>query len=227
MTDKSLGAGAATRGTLGPVMLIMLAVTAAALLFVYRNVLYYYFNYSAASFGPYWPHRAGLMLHITAGSIALLAGPFQLWSGLRNRYRPVHRWTGRAYLFAMVLSACGALSLALTPSYGWIYGVALGLLACTWTATGGVAYVAIRQRNVTIHRRWMIRAYVLNFAFVFYRVTEPALNAMGMGSEAERAILNAWTCWTVPLMLTLVVEGLTDARKGRKVHQASESSADL
>ena len=202
--------------TLTPAMLALLAVTAAALTFIYRSVLPYYLDYSSNGFGTYWPHRFGLMLHITAGSTALLIGPFQLWSGLRNRFRRAHRWTGRVYMTAMALSVSAAIALALTPSYGWIYGLGLGLLAFAWTATCSVAFYAIRRGNIALHRRWMIRAYVINFGFVFYRVTELGLVALGIGSETERNIVEAWSCWSVPLVLILIVEGLVDAWKERK-----------
>jgi uncharacterized membrane protein len=202
-----------------PVILILLPVTAAAIIFIYRSVLPYYLNFNSDGLGVYWTHRVGLLLHISAGSASLLIGPFQLWSGLRNRFRRAHRWTGRVYLAVMALSVCAAVALALTPSYGWIYGLGLGLLAFAWSAACGVAYYAIRQGNIALHRRWMIRAYVINFAFVFYRATEIGLVALGIGSESERNIVEAWTCWTVPLVLTLVVEGLIDARQtpGNKV----------
>ena len=112
---------------------------------------------------------------------------------------------------AMALSVSAAIALALTPSYGWIYGLGLGLLAFAWTATCSVAFYAIRRGNIALHRRWMIRAYVINFGFVFYRVTELGLVALGIGSETERNVVEAWSCWSVPLVLILIVEGLVDA----------------
>jgi len=39
------------------------------------------------------PRRRWLATHIAGGSLALLAGPFQFWSGLRRRSMLIHRWT--------------------------------------------------------------------------------------------------------------------------------------
>ena len=36
-----------------------------------------------------------LFLHINGGMLALLTGPWQFWTGLRQRNLTIHRWTGR------------------------------------------------------------------------------------------------------------------------------------
>src|SRR4030095_9164675 len=63
----------------------------------YKGLQYYVatiehfaFDYSEANFGRLWPNRLWLLLHIAGGTAALFAGPFQLWSGLRNKHRLIH-----------------------------------------------------------------------------------------------------------------------------------------
>ena len=51
------------------------------------TIEHFAFDISEANFGRLWPNRFWLLLHITGGTAALFAGPFQLWSGLRNSHR--------------------------------------------------------------------------------------------------------------------------------------------
>ena len=49
-----------------------------------------YFSYNEARFDRYWPVRGWLLLHVTAGMVALLTGPVQLWLGRGDRQDDDH-----------------------------------------------------------------------------------------------------------------------------------------
>lgn len=87
--------------------------------FVSKYVVFYYRHYDAASFDPNWPRSGWLFLHINGGTLALLAGPFQFWTGLRQRNLTVHRWTGRVFLLGVAMGVVGATGLAITTTCGW------------------------------------------------------------------------------------------------------------
>jgi uncharacterized membrane protein YozB (DUF420 family) len=181
------------------------AIVGLAVGFVFKYVFHYYLHYNAAGFDPYWPRRGGLLLHITGGTIALLTGPWQFWTGFRRRHMRIHRWTGRLFLVGVLMGSAGAVFLAVTTTFGWPFGFALLMLATAWLTTTGMAYYAIRRRLVEIHKEWMIRAYVVTFAFVTFRL----LNDFGPPShiqpEGYRAVTYAWLCWAIPLLITEVV----------------------
>lgn len=61
--------------------------------FVIKYVLFYYRHYDAASWESYWPRRGWLLLHTSGGTVALLTGPWQFWTGLRQRSFEIHRRT--------------------------------------------------------------------------------------------------------------------------------------
>ena len=65
-------------------MLAWAGVVSLAVGFVSKYVLFYYRHYDAASFDTYWPRRFWLFLHINGGTLALLTGPWQFWTGLRR-----------------------------------------------------------------------------------------------------------------------------------------------
>jgi hypothetical protein len=173
-----------------------------ALRFFLRDPLHYILDQSEGSFGRYWPNRWWLLLHIAGGTLALFAGPFQFWTGLRRRHLEIHRWTGRLYLTGILLGGGAGFYLSFhtrPPDFG----VALFMLAAAWWTTSGMALVAILRRQIQAHREWMIRSYVVTFAFVSFRwlVEWPVWDFLG----STRLAAVGWLSWVVPLLLTDVL----------------------
>jgi heme/copper-type cytochrome/quinol oxidase subunit 3 len=167
-----------------------------------------YFTLDREHFGAhpdvFWPRRYPLLLHIGGGTIALLAGPLQLWLGETRRQVSWHRKLGKLYVSGVTVGALAAYFLALTSTapFGWVYASGLFGLAVAWTITTGMAYVAIRRRAIEQHREWMIRSYVVTLAFVFFRLLVVILERLDIGEPMERYMAAAWMCWAVPLLIT-------------------------
>ena len=66
-----------------------------------------------------------------------------------------------------------------------------------------MAYVSVMRRQFAAHREWMIRSYVVTFAFVMFRLLEDLDVYGGLGPSAQ-AVMLAWMAWTVPLLFTEV-----------------------
>ena len=142
--------------------------------------------------------------------VALLAGPVQLWLGLSRRQLAFHRTLGLVYAASVALSSVAAFYLAFHTDFGWVFGMGLSGLAVAWISTTGLALLAIRRRVIVQHQEWMIRSYVVTFAFVTFRAVEGALGAAGVGTAPERIAAMSWFCWAVPLLIT---ECLLQGRK--------------
>ena len=187
---------------------VLLSLTAlAACVFVAAAAAPYFLS---SSYGPpeYAPRRGWLLLHIVGGIIALLTGPVQLWLGLSDRGMEWHRRMGIGYMTGVGIGSVGAFHLATHTDFGWIFGAGLFGLATAWVATTTLAYLAIKRSLVDQHKEWMIRSYVVTFAFVTFRVIQPALQAAKVGTELEQLAVAAWACWAVPLLITeLVIQG--------------------
>jgi Predicted membrane protein (DUF2306) len=187
---------------------VLLSLTAlAAVVFVAAAALPYFLS---SSYGPpeYAPRRSWLLLHIVGGIIALLTGPVQLWLGLSDRGMEWHRRMGIGYMIGVGLGSVGAFYMATHTDVGWMFGSGLFGLAVAWVATTTLAYLAIKRSLIDQHKEWMIRSYVVTFAFVTFRVVQPALQAARIGTELEQLTVSAWACWAVPLLITeLVIQG--------------------
>ena len=186
----------------------LLSLTAlAAVVFVAGAAMPYLMS---SSYGPpeYAPRRGWLLLHIAGGIIALLTGPVQLWLGLSDRGMGWHRRMGIGYMTGVGMGSVGAFYMSTHTDFGWIFGAGLFALAVAWVTTTTLAYLAIRRSLIDQHKEWMIRSYVVTFAFVTFRVIQPALQAAHIGSPLEQLAAAAWACWAVPLLITeLVIQG--------------------
>jgi uncharacterized membrane protein len=154
--------------------------------------------------------RTGLLLHIASSSVALLVGPVQLWLGFGQRRQRLHRRLGLLYVASVAVGAASAFYLAFTTRLGWVVGAGLAGLGVAWLVTTGLAVAAIRRRLVPQHREWMVRSYVVTFAFVTFRLFWAALRAAGVGTLAEQLAAASWFCWAVPLLVT---EAILQGRK--------------
>lgn len=188
------------------------AILAIAIAFVAKYVFRYYLNYNEAAYtdpvrgaANYWAQRGWLLLHITGGMTALLTGPWQFWTGFRNRYARMHRWTGRAFLLGVAVGCVGAYHMAVVTTFGWAFGVALLGLATAWATTAGMAYYAILKRRFVVHKEWMVRAYVVTFAFVTFRLLNDYGPTSHLKPDQDRVLTIGWACWTLPLLVTEVI----------------------
>lgn len=151
-------------------ILALVMVSGYSLWFFAQNVVHYYTDSSVQSLGRYVDELPWIRLHVLGGSLALFAGPWQFWTGLRHRSKRGHKWVGRAYLAGVLLGGAAALNMALTLPGGpdW-HAALLGLWAAWWTTTS-MAFLAIRKRAFTQHKEWMIRSYGVTLAFTLNRV---------------------------------------------------------
>lgn len=200
--------------------LALSGVIGLAVIFVAKYVLFYYRHYDPVSLDPYWTRRGWLFLHINGGTLALLTGPWQFWTGLRQRNLRFHRWTGRLFLLGVACGIIGAIGLSFTSTFGWALVNGIRGLALAWLVTAGMAYYTIRKGLVSLHKEWMIRAYVVTFAFVTFRLLQDYGPTSRLRPENDRDITIAWACWVVPLAITELVFHVKKVRLALKAQSS-------
>ena len=180
--------------------------------FVLKYPLRYYLHYNEAAFNDpvsggsnYWQMRGWLLLHITGGMTAALIGPFQFSQRLRKRYLQLHRISGRVYVIAVLCGCAAAFRLAIGTVFGAAWGFGVAVLALAWCTTTLMAYYAVRQRQIQIHREWMVRSYVVTFAFITFRVFNDYPPMKNWLPAADRANVLIWACWALPLLIAEVI----------------------
>jgi len=107
-------------------------------------------------------------------------------------------------------------------------------MASAWIITTAFATVAICRGVTEQHREWMIRSYVVTFAFVTFRILTMLFEVMRAGTVVERMTAASWISWSVPLLLTeTVLQGrkifarapIAVPLQGASVYSASPSQA--
>ncbi len=218
MTDsiaagRAVGADRRRRGiTTGATLslLLWLAPAALASLYFVLDRSHFVFDYSEASYSPYlWAKRQAAYLHIATGMVALIVGFVQIWLGMTGNTRRLHRQLGWVYVLTVAISVVAAIAMVLRISGYFAYASGLFANAIVWALATGMAIWAIRRRRIELHRDWMIRSFLMAFAFTLARLMLPAFRAVVDVPKApidEIQATTAWACWVVPLIVFEVVK---------------------
>jgi uncharacterized membrane protein len=107
-----------------------------------------------------------LIPHTLAGIFALLIGPINLSSRIRQRYLDLHRILGRIYVASVFVGSFTGIALA----WGRPGLPGTSMQAAAWMVCTTAAFLTARNRQIVQHRQWMARSYAVTFTFVSSRV---------------------------------------------------------
>jgi len=179
-----------------------------SLWFFNTNVLTYLSGFRSKVFGDSFFHnQVWVTMHLVGGSLALLLGPMQFWKSFRNRFLSFHRLTGKIYLIGVVLIGISALRLSLI-SYCVPCRTSLFILSVLVLLSSAFAYMAIKAKNIKVHRQFMIRSYVCVLSFVAVRIDDIFPLTFLFGSIEDpifRRTANEYFFSFVPLLVTEIL----------------------
>jgi uncharacterized membrane protein len=107
-----------------------------------------------------------LIPHTLAGLFALLIGPINFSSRIRQHHFRLHRVLGRIYVISVFVGA--ATGVALAAGRPGLPGTSMQ--AAAWIVCTAAAVITARNRQIVQHRQWMARSYAVTFTFVSSRV---------------------------------------------------------
>ncbi len=137
--------------------------------------------------------RLAFLLHISFAPVALAIGGLQFFASIR-RHKPLHRWLGRSYGLAILISGIAGIFVAFNAAGGLSAQLGFTLLALAWLFTTANAIRHAVARRIGQHRRWMIYSFALTFAGVTLRLYLLGFMAAGF-SYTEASVYLAWLCW--------------------------------
>ena len=114
----------------------------------------------------------GIGLHFAAGGLILILGCIQLITYVRERYPAWHRWLGRVYVFASLVTAIGGLVFIFIK--GTVGGMIMDIgfagygIAMFWSAIETIRHA--RNQDFERHRAWAIRLFALAIGSWLYRM---------------------------------------------------------
>jgi uncharacterized membrane protein len=107
-----------------------------------------------------------LIPHTLAGIFALLIGPINFSSRIRQCHLQLHRVLGRIYVISVFIGAFTGIALA--AGRPGLPGTSMQ--AAAWIVCTTAAFITARNRQIVQHRQWMARSYAVTFTFVSSRV---------------------------------------------------------
>ncbi len=111
------------------------------------------------------------LIHIVPGLLFMTLGPLQFSSTIRANYLRWHRLSGRIFVVCGVVIGISALAMSFrVPAIGGFNQAAATTLFATFFLFALCkAFWHIRQREVALHREWMIRAFSVGLAVATIR----------------------------------------------------------
>ncbi len=137
--------------------------------------------------------------HIIFGGLALLSGWSQFSKKLRAKKLQLHRSLGKFYVISVLASGLCGIYLGIYATGGIIPSVGFISLGVVWLFTTIRAYVAVRNKDMSLHQGMMIYSYAACFAAVTLRIWLPFLTIV-FGEFLLAYKIVAWLCW-VPNMV--------------------------
>lgn len=139
--------------------------------------------------------------HVLLAAIIAFGGALQLIPQIRTRAISVHRWNGRLFLVTALAVSVSGLYMV------WVRGarlsipsaVAVSLNAVLIMIFGALAWRSALGRDISAHRRWALRTYLVANGQWFIRVGMIAWMILNHGND--RGFFRVWNfgCYLVPL----------------------------
>jgi len=117
-----------------------------------------------------------LVPHILFALTALVAGPFQFSTKLREHNKSLHRMLGKLYIVSVLSGAVFAFIISQKfpfPGSTFQSQAATVTQAAIWFFTTFMAYVFACKNQIALHKIWMSRSYGITLIFIFARVLNP------------------------------------------------------
>lgn len=162
------------------------------------NDLIFVLGRDPAEQGVRWLGYAG---HIASALPVLVIAPLQ-FSGALRRARPVvHRWLGRVFLTSAIVSGMLAVWLGATmPREGT--QVPLMLFGLLWVGFAGMAWLAARRRDWTLHRAFVVRTFAIATSFLWLHLLQEGEETLFWFIESGevRYATRGWLSLVVPVL---------------------------
>jgi len=177
---------------------------------------YFLIDSKAEVWQHYQPFKWWLLPHGLAGACALLLGPLQFSTRLRQRFTKFHRVVGRIYVAGVLIVApLGAYIQFFEERFGEArtFSVAALVDAILLMTTTGIAFAFILNGKVEQHRQWMTRSFAVALVFLEVRVVAGVTGWERRGSATMEAIV--WGCLAFSLLFADIILQLQELKRNR------------
>lgn len=169
-----------------------------------------YHQLDPAAYTMFWARRGWLWTHLAGGTLTIILGLVQVLTQWPRACSRVHRWTGRIYITGMLIACLGATGLITTSPAPSAIRAAFAATALAWLTTALIGVIAIRGGRESIHRRWMVRNYLVTLAPITFRALVKVPGVMELASPPLMISILLWLSWLLPLLICQGVYRVVD-----------------
>jgi hypothetical protein len=151
-------------------------------------------SWSPAVYGRFWPARNWMVVHMGTGALALTVGAFQFGLAFLRRTSALHRWVGRVYASAVLVSCVASLAVLRNGSVvGATWVALLVLLSTAALVSTAFGWIEARRRRWQHHAAWMLRSYMAMMVFAWFRLAMETPLLQDMPGRARATTILALT----------------------------------
>lgn len=162
-----------------------------------------------------------LWTHLAGGAVTLLLGPVQLLTPWWRSRPRLHRWTGRAFLIAMLVACTGAAGLIATSPAPFGIRLAFASTALAWLTCALLGLRFILRGRIVLHRRAMTCCYLATLAPVTFRLMIRIPGLMALAPPPTMIATLLWLSWVLPITMylagRLVLDRLPLRHRGKRM----------
>jgi len=151
--------------------------------------------------------------HIIGGSVTLIVGALQMNQLFRKRFITAHKVLGRIYMIAVIFSGSAGLFMATQSMGGMVAHFGFGTMAVLWLFTVYMAYIRIRQGQVSAHKYWMILNYSLTCSAITLRLYLPSFPWLFNLDFMTSYTIISWMAWVPNILIAQLYLMKTNAKK--------------
>jgi uncharacterized membrane protein len=140
---------------------------------------------------PLW--KAAFYIHVFSSVLALAAGLTQFSDTILKKYRPLHRIVGWVYAVVILIVNFPAAMIMAYYANGLLPSkIAFILLDCLWFWFTLKAVMAARNKDLKMHKRFMIRSFALTFSAITLRSWKIILASVFHPDPLTLYMIDAW-----------------------------------
>jgi hypothetical protein len=158
-------------------MLFWVPVAAFSLLLIYNTLPYFSFSKEFSFIEERSLlfksniYNTSFYIHIAAGALCILAALIQFSRYILRKSKPIHRFSGKIYVFVVLfLAAPTGLYLSFFAKGSFWERALFMFMASWWFVTTLYGLTTIHKKNILAHKIWMMRSYSMAMTAVTFRL---------------------------------------------------------
>lgn len=151
-------------------------------------------------------YQIAFFTHVYTSIFVLIFGITQFSAYIRNKFAPLHRSLGKAYvLLVLLFAAPSGLVMGYYGNGGISSQISFCLLAVLWFWFTLKAYTSIRKKNFIAHRNYMILSYALTLSAISLRLFKWILSNTLELPPMDMYRIVSWAGWLFNLAIALLI----------------------